>query len=103
MNYKISIILPFFYPNTKKFDENKNFSLLAFKKCLSAIFKSNYKNYEVIAISDNSSKESIDIAAKYPCKIIKSKKNYGSQKKQRKRSSLSEKQNAFAHMNVLML
>ena len=77
MNYKISIILPFFYPNTKKFDKNKNFSLLAFKKCLSAIFKSNYKNYEVIAISDNSSKESIDIVAKYPCKIIKSKKNYG--------------------------
>ena len=74
MNYKISIILPFFYSNTKKFDKNKNFSLLAFKKCLSAIFKSNYKNYEVIAISDNSSKESIDIAAKYPCKIIKSKK-----------------------------
>ena len=61
MNYKISIILPFFYSNTKTFNNNNNFSLLTFDKCLSAIFKSSYKNYEVIAISDNSSEESIKI------------------------------------------
>ena len=77
MNYKISIILPFFYSHNKKLNKDKDLSLLSFKKCLSAIFKSNYKNFEVIAVSDNSSKESIKIAEKYPCKIIKSKKNYG--------------------------
>ena len=41
-------------------------------------FASNYKNYEIIAVSDGSSKESIKIAKKYPCKIVKLKKNTGS-------------------------
>jgi len=90
MNYKISIILPFFYSNTKTFNNNNNFSLLAFDKCLSAIFKSSYKNYEVIAISDNSSEESIKIAEKYPCKIIKSKKNYGAAFSRNKGASMSK-------------
>lgn len=77
MNHKISVILPFFYSDNKKSNEDKKISLLSFEKCLSAIFKSNYKNFEVIAISDSSSKESVRIAEKYPCKIIKLKKNYG--------------------------
>ena len=90
MNYKISIILPFFYSNSKKLTKAENFSLLAFDKCLSAIFKSYYKNYEVIAVSDNSSKESIKIAEKYPCKIIKSKKNYGAAFSRNKGASISK-------------
>ena len=112
MNYKISIILPFFYSQTKKFSKEKNFSLLAFDKCLSAIFKSDYKNYEVIAISDNSSKESIEIVEKYSCKIIKSKKNYGAAFSRNKGVSISKgkilvfldsdveiKKNAFSIIN----
>tara|TARA_B110000046_G_scaffold12213_1_gene12091 strand:+ start:2693 stop:3733 length:1041 start_codon:yes stop_codon:yes gene_type:complete len=90
MNYKISIILPFFYTNTKTLNINNNFSLLAFDKCLSAIFKSHYKNYEVIAISDNSSKESLNIAKKYPCKIVKLKKNYGAAFSRNKGASISK-------------
>ena len=38
-------------------------------------FKSKYKNYEVIAVSDGSNDHSIEIANKYSCKIIKLKKN----------------------------
>ena len=77
MNYKISVILPFFYSDIKGIGSDKHFLLLAFDKCLSSIFKSKYKNYEVIAVSDNSSQESINIAEKYSCKIIKLKKNSG--------------------------
>ena len=90
MNYKISVILPFFYSHDKKLDKDKKFSLLAFEKCLSAIFNSQYKNFEVIAISDGSSKESIKIAEKYPCKIIKLKKNYGAAFSRNKGASCSK-------------
>ncbi len=75
MSLKISIIIPFFYSGGQDVNENKNFSLLSFDKCLSAVFQQKYKNYEVIAVSDNSNQTSIDIAKKYPCKIIKLKKN----------------------------
>lgn len=78
MKHTLSVIVPFFYSENKKIDASKYFSLLAFNKCLSAIFKSDYKNFEVIAVSDSSSDESIDIVKKYPCKIIKIKKNSGS-------------------------
>ena len=75
MSLKISIIIPFFYSGVQDIDKNKYFSLLSFDKCLSAIFQQKYKNYEVIAVSDNSNQTSIDIVKKYPCKIIKLKKN----------------------------
>ena len=75
MSLKISIIIPFFYSDGQDVDENKYFSLLSFDKCLSAVFLQKYKNYEVIAVSDNSNQSSIDIVKKYPCKIIKLKKN----------------------------
>ena len=78
MNLKISVIIPFFYPTKKIIGAEEYFSLFAFEKCLSAIFNSDYKNYEVIAVSDFSNKQSIKIAQKYPCKIIKLKKNFGS-------------------------
>jgi glycosyltransferase involved in cell wall biosynthesis len=77
MNYKISIIVPFFYKEKKFIGADKYFDLLSFDKCLSAIFKSKYKNYEVILVSDNSSKSSIELTKKYPCKIIKLKNNNG--------------------------
>jgi glycosyltransferase involved in cell wall biosynthesis len=78
MDYKISIIVPFFYKEKKLIGAaNTNLDLLSFNKCLSSIFKSKYKNYEVILVSDNSSKSSIKLTKKYPCKLVKLKKNNG--------------------------
>ena len=48
-----------------------------FKECLSAIFSSTYKDFEVIIVSDNSTDNSVDIAKKYQCKIIELKENKG--------------------------
>ena len=78
MKPKISVIIPFFYSSKKTIGTQQYFSLLAFDKCLSGIFKSKFKNFEVIAVSDGSSTESIEIVKKYPCKLIKLKKNSGS-------------------------
>ena len=78
MNNKISIIIPFYYSQNKNLSIGENLPLISFEKCLSAVFASNYRNYEIIAVSDCSSKESIRIAKKYPCKIVKLKKNSGS-------------------------
>ena len=77
MKYKISIIVPFYFSNKKNTSEEKNFALSSFDKCLTAIFNSKYKNYEVILVSDNSSQSSIEVAKRYPYKIIKLKKNFG--------------------------
>tara|TARA_A100001015_G_scaffold307391_1_gene403217 strand:- start:293 stop:1333 length:1041 start_codon:yes stop_codon:yes gene_type:complete len=77
MKYKLSVIIPFYFSNNKTIDPKKYFSLSSFEKCLSAVFKSDYNNFEVIAVSDSSSQESIDIARKYPCKLVKLKKNSG--------------------------
>jgi len=112
MNYKISIIVPFYYKEKIVRKDIQEPDLLSFDKCLSAIFKSEYKNYEVIAISDGSSKESIRIVQKYNCKIIKSKKNYGAAISRNKGANISKgkillfldsdvqiKKNAFSIIN----
>ena len=65
-NPNISVIIPFYNSET------------SLEHCLSAVYKSNYKNFEVIAVSDNSLDRSDEIAKKFPCKIVKLKKNYGS-------------------------
>ena len=62
----ISIVIPFY--NSEESIED----------WLKAVFQSSYKNYEVIAVSDGSKDKSLKIAKKFPCKIISSKKNYGS-------------------------
>ena len=61
MKYKISVIIPFFYSKDHNIGKKKYFSLLSFEKCLAAIFKSEYKNFEVIAVSDASSLESVEM------------------------------------------
>jgi len=46
-------------------------------KCLERIFSSNYKNYEVIVVDDCSTDDSVKIIKKFPCKLIKLKKELG--------------------------
>ena len=77
MKNKLSVIIPFYISENSNNGCGDIFSLLAFKKCLKAVFNSSYKNFEVIAVSDGSSTESIKLVKKYPCKLIKIKKNSG--------------------------
>jgi len=62
---KISIIIPVYN------------SSLTLKECLDSIFESNFKNIEVIVVSDYSSDNSVEIAKKYNCKIIELNGNKG--------------------------
>ncbi len=62
----ISVIIPFY--NSEK----------SLKQCLEAVYKSTYKNFEVIAVSDNSLDKSDQIIKKFSCKFKRLKKNHGS-------------------------
>ena len=62
---KISVIVPMF--NAAK----------TIKRCLDSIYNSTYKNFEVIVVDDCSSDDSVKIAKKYHCKLIKLKNNSG--------------------------
>ena len=77
MNKKFSIVIPFFFPEKNIYKSKSDFALLSFHKCLSAILKSKYKNFEVIAVSDGSNKKSIEIVRKFPYRLIKIKNNSG--------------------------
>jgi len=52
-------------------------SSLTLKECLDAVFNSNFKNFEVIMISDNSIDNSVQIAKQYQCRIIELPQNKG--------------------------
>ena len=52
-------------------------SSLTLKECLDAIFDTNFKNFEVIIVSDNSSDNSVEIAKQYQCKVIELPQNKG--------------------------
>lgn len=45
--------------------------------CLSSIYNSHFKNFEVIIVNDNSKDNTSKIAKKFPCKIIELKQNKG--------------------------
>lgn len=77
MKNKLSVIIPFYFSQNNNNNLDNNFSLLAFEKCLKAVFESSYKNFELIAVSDGSSAKSIELVKKYPCRLIKIKKNSG--------------------------
>ncbi len=61
----ISVIVPVY--NDEKFLE----------KCLTSIFNSDYKDFEVIVVDDASKDNSLEIAKKFPCKVIDLKINGG--------------------------
>ena len=65
MEKKISVIVPA-YNSSNTLEE-----------CLNAIFNSDYKNFEVILVSDNSTDNSVEIAKRYNCKILELKENMG--------------------------
>ena len=46
-------------------------------ECLTAILKSDYKNYEIILVDDDSTDNSANIAKQFPCHIINTKINKG--------------------------
>lgn len=47
------------------------------EKCLESIFKSNYSDFEVIVVNDNSTDNSLNVAKRFPCRIIDLKTNKG--------------------------
>ena len=47
------------------------------KECIDSLFKNNYQNFEVIIVNDCSTDKSVDIAKRYPCKIINSSEQRG--------------------------
>lgn len=61
----ISVIIPFY---------NSSQTL---KECLESVFDNKFDNFEVIAVSDKSTDNSIEIAKNYDCKIIELDENKG--------------------------
>lgn len=62
---KISVIIP-------NYNDAENLG-----KCLEAVFSSNYEHVEVIVVDDCSNDNSLEVAEKYPCKLIPLKKHSG--------------------------
>lgn len=62
---KISVIVPVY--NGEK----------TITKCLDSIYKTKYKNFEVIVIDDCSTDKTAELLKRYPCKVIKLKENSG--------------------------
>jgi len=61
----ISVIIPVF--NSEKF----------IKRCLDAVFSSDYQDFEVIIIDDHSFDQSLMLAGSYPCEVISLEENIG--------------------------
>ncbi len=67
-NRRISVIIP-----------NYNGSS-TIKKCLEAVFSSEYDNFEVIVVDDCSTDNSVEIIKSFPCRLIALDKNSGASK-----------------------
>ncbi|MBI5025864.1 MAG: glycosyltransferase family 2 protein [Nitrospirae bacterium] len=68
MGKSISVIIP---------NYNKSATI---GKCLEAAFSSRYENFEVIAVDDCSTDNSLEVIKKFPCKLIQLKKHSGASK-----------------------
>lgn len=47
------------------------------QECLSAVYRSNHPIHEVIVVDDCSTDESVQIASRFPCKVVKLESNVG--------------------------
>jgi glycosyltransferase involved in cell wall biosynthesis len=65
MGYFVSVIIPVYN------------SASTLEKCLDSIFKSEYKDYEVIVVDDASTDNSMEIVKRFNCEVIKLSKNLG--------------------------
>ena len=65
MENKISIIIPTYNSES------------TIKECLDSVFNSNFKDFDVILISDKSTDGTVEIAKKYNCQIIELSENKG--------------------------
>jgi len=68
MGKSISVIIP---------NYNKSVTI---GKCLEAAFSSRYENFEVIAVDDCSTDNSVEVIKKFPCKLIQLEKHSGASK-----------------------
>ncbi|MBI2627847.1 MAG: glycosyltransferase family 2 protein [Candidatus Niyogibacteria bacterium] len=64
-NPELSVIIPVY--NSRK----------TINQCLNAVFSSDFKEFEVIMVDDCSTDDTLEMAKKYPCKVIKLKRNSG--------------------------
>jgi glycosyltransferase involved in cell wall biosynthesis len=46
-------------------------------KCLEAVYSSEYENFEVIVVDDNSEDDSVGIIKRHPCKLVRLEKHSG--------------------------
>lgn len=65
MEKRISLVIP---------NHNKASTI---GKCLEAAFSSEYGNFEVIVVDDNSEDDSVEIIKRFPCKLISLKRHEG--------------------------
>jgi glycosyltransferase involved in cell wall biosynthesis len=65
INPSISVIIPVY--NSEK----------TIGYCLDSVFSSDYQDFEVIVINDNCSDNSMEIANKFPCKVVNIEENLG--------------------------
>ena len=68
MPHKISVVIPVYN------SEN------TLGECLASVYRSAYKNYEVIAVDDCSTDKSVEVIKKFPCRLIRQDRNGGAGK-----------------------
>jgi len=65
MDKSVSVIIPVF---------NASRTL---ERCLASVFAATYKNYEVVVVDDASADDSVSIAGRFPCRLLRQKENRG--------------------------